>query len=94
MKLRAKYKKYRRLYEQTAILPVKQYVITKPLQLEKIKGSMIAPNWVPEEVITNDLKHKLINNAEEIGAIIFTKEPAFDDPETTQYSMYMKVLLE
>lgn len=92
MKLRAKYKKYRRLYEQTAILPVKQYVITKPLQLEKIEGGRIAPNWVPEEVITEDLKRELINHAQEIGAIIFTKEPACD-PETTRYSMYMKVIL-
>lgn len=92
MKLRSKYKKYRRLYEQAAILPVKQYVITKPLQLEKIAGSMIAQNWVPEELVAEDLKRKLIDHAQEIGAIIFTKEPACD-PETTRYSMYMKVLL-
>ena len=93
MKLRSKYKKYRRLYEQTALLPVKYYVIKKPLRSEKIAGIMIAQNWVPEEVVAEELKHKLINHAEEIGAIIFTKEPAFD-PKTTRYSMYMKVLLE
>lgn len=94
MKLRSKYKKYRRLYEQAAILPVKQYVITKPLQTEKIAGSMIAQNWVPEEVVAENLKHELIDHAEEIGAIIFTKEPASDAPETTIYSMSMKVLVE
>lgn len=93
MKLRSKYKKYRRLYEQTAILPVKYYVVNKTLRSEKIAGGRIAPNWVPEEVITEDLKRELINHAQEIGAIIFTKEPAFD-PEMTKYSMHMKVLLE
>ena len=74
-------------------MPVKQYVITKPLQLEKITGSMIAQNWVPEELVAEDLKRKLIDHAQEIGAIIFTKEPA-SDPETTRYSMHMRVLIE
>ncbi len=93
MKLRSKYKKYRRLYEQMAQLPVKYNIINTPLRSEKIAGIMVVPNWAPEEAVTEDLKHKLINHAEEIGAIRIVKEPAFD-PELTRISAYMKVLIE
>lgn len=94
MKLRAKYKKYRRLYEQMAQLPVKYNIINTPMRAEKIGAAMIVyQNWVPEKAVTKGLKQELIDHAEKIGAIRFLKEPALD-PDMTRYSAYMKVLIE